>query len=76
MRVVHDKEIFFNDETSDHNIIYLPNLFESKQQELNEEILFSLNSLGLSGDLNIPNRIDKALNGAENVSWKNKQLQK
>ena len=73
---MHDKEFFFNDETSDHNIIYLPNLFESKQQELNEEILFSLNSLGLSDDLNTPNRIDKALNGAENVSWKNKQLQK
>ena len=60
---MHEKEIFFNYERVDCNIMHLPKIFETELQELNEEILFSLNSLELSGDLNPPNGIGEALNG-------------
>ena len=32
IHVVHDKEMFFNDETFDRNLIHLPNLFEAELQ--------------------------------------------
>ena len=49
--------------------MHLPRLFESELQEFNEEMIFSLDSLKLSGDLNTPNGIDEALNGTENKLW-------
>ena len=47
-RVVHDKEMFFSDETIHRNIMNLTNFFEAELKEFNEEILFFLNSLELS----------------------------
>ena len=45
VRVVHDKEMLFNDEKIDRNRMHLPSLFEAELQELNEEMLFSLDLL-------------------------------
>ena len=42
---MHDKEIFFNDETIDQNLIHLLGFFEAEPQKFNEEMIFSLDSL-------------------------------
>ena len=46
--------------------MHLTSLFEAELQELDGEIIFSLNSLEFSDNLNTPNGIDKALNVIEN----------
>ena len=57
---MHEKEIFFNYERVDCNIMHLPKIFETELQELNEEILFYWNSLKMSGYLKTPNEIYEA----------------
>ena len=59
------KDNLFNDETNYRNIMHLPRLFEAELNTLNEEMLFSFNSLEFNGDFNTPNGIDEALNRME-----------
>ena len=54
--------------------VFPSDCFEVELQETNTEIIFSLNCLELSGDLNTPNGIREALNGTENKSWKKSEI--
>ena len=71
---MHGKGILLNDETIDSNLIHFLCLFDAELQELDEEILFPLNSMELSGDLNKKNVINEALNGAEKELCKKSEI--
>ena len=54
--------------------MHLPILFGAELKSLNEEMLFSLNSLEFSGDLNKPNGIYEPLNGIEKELCKRSEI--
>lgn len=71
---VHDKDIYFNDETIDRGLMHLPSIFliedKTNQHDLKIDTLNELNSLELSSDFNTPTTINHALSGPEKELWK------